>query len=71
MENRHNCKNRGWAIRMEKDVVRTFIPGTQEDVIAQDGVIRWTCPACGWTGIQVDNHGAPVTAAQMAQLLAL
>jgi len=68
VENSHICKNRGYAVRMEKSIVRKWIPrrgGTQTEVI------RWTCPACGYSEIQVDTHGASISDAQMTALLAL
>lgn len=68
MENSHICKNRGYAVRMEKRIVRRWIPrrrGTQTEVI------RWTCPSCGHSQIQVDTHGASITDELMTGLLAL
>lgn len=64
MENSHICKNRGYAVRMEKSIVRKWIPNDPE-------VIRWTCPACGYSEIQVDTHGASISNARMTALLAL
>jgi hypothetical protein len=52
------CVNRGRASQMRKEVLRELKGGAQIEII------RYTCPACGFTKRVVDTHNDKIGVTQ-------